>query len=463
MTNAAASPAKRFCVEMLTRDIELADAILDLIDNCVDGAIRTGSSNSLLPYKGFYAHIELSPTSFQISDNCGGIDRKLAETYAFRFGRRDSDRDANLATVGVYGIGMKRAIFKLGTNCVLESKHGEDRFSVTIDKAWMDNDEDWTLPMTETAPNMKNVGTCIKMDQLHPSVQVAFDSIKGVFVENFRDTVKRHYSYILEKGFEVKINGKAIRLETLQTLVDLKKLLTNEGGIQPYIYEAESHGVFVQVVMGLYEKLPSDLDQENSETGARNKENAGWTIVCNDRVVVAADKTRLTGWGEAGVPAYHSQFTALAGVVIFKSNDPLLLPVTTTKRGIDQNSEIYGQVKEVMREALKHFTNFTNKWKGQSIERDQIQSQAATMDIRKATTSIPAERWKEVRKGMGGKRFVPVLPEPPMENRNQRIQFTKPREEIEAVGNYLLEDPKSKPADVGIASFEWALQQALKK
>ena len=37
---AQASPAKRFFVEMLTRDIELADAILDLLDNCVDGALR---------------------------------------------------------------------------------------------------------------------------------------------------------------------------------------------------------------------------------------------------------------------------------------------------------------------------------------------------------------------------------------------------------------------------------------
>ena len=35
-----AGPTKRFFVEMLTRDIELADAILDLLDNCVDGIVR---------------------------------------------------------------------------------------------------------------------------------------------------------------------------------------------------------------------------------------------------------------------------------------------------------------------------------------------------------------------------------------------------------------------------------------
>lgn len=106
MSKASASPAKRFFVEMLTRDIELGDAILDLLDNCVDGAIRTGSKNATLPYKGFHAHIELTPEAFKIDDNCGGIPRNIAENYAFRFGRTERDRDADLATVGVYGLSL---------------------------------------------------------------------------------------------------------------------------------------------------------------------------------------------------------------------------------------------------------------------------------------------------------------------------------------------------------------------
>ena len=35
-----ASPVKSFFVTMLTRDISLSDAILDLLDNCVDGILR---------------------------------------------------------------------------------------------------------------------------------------------------------------------------------------------------------------------------------------------------------------------------------------------------------------------------------------------------------------------------------------------------------------------------------------
>jgi hypothetical protein len=113
-----------------------------------------------------------------------------------------------------------------------------------------------------------------------------------------------------------------------------------------------------------------------------------------------------------------------------------------------------------MREALKHFTSFTNKWKGQTPERDAIQSQAASIDIRTASASVPVEKWKDVRKGIGGRRFVPLLPEPPSESRTRRVQFTRPVEDIALLGDHLLGDPKAKAADVGIASFEWALKKA---
>ncbi len=37
---AKGTPTKEFFVGMLTRDIELSDAILDLLDNCLDGVVR---------------------------------------------------------------------------------------------------------------------------------------------------------------------------------------------------------------------------------------------------------------------------------------------------------------------------------------------------------------------------------------------------------------------------------------
>jgi hypothetical protein len=87
-----AYPTKAFFVKMLTRDIPLEDAILDLLDNCVDGILRTKWSNGIPqgienPYEGYYAEITLDKSKFTIVDNCGGIPRNIAEDYAFRMGK----------------------------------------------------------------------------------------------------------------------------------------------------------------------------------------------------------------------------------------------------------------------------------------------------------------------------------------------------------------------------------------
>lgn len=457
-TTVKAFPAKRFFVEMLTRDIELVDAILDLLDNCIDGALRTGTKpQASLPYTGYSAHIELSPTSFKITDNCGGIPRELAENYAFRFGRADAGRDSTLATVGVYGIGMKRAIFKIGTDCLIESKTNNDNYSVHINKEWIDNDDEWEIPISDTATALSNSGTSITINELHPLINQTFEFTD--FIQAFGSSLKKHYSLIIENGFEITINGQKVIPEKIKTLIDIDAL-TSKNAIAPFIYKTDWDGITISLVMGLYEKLPTDKEQDESEKGERNKDSAGWTIICNDRVVVTADKTRLTGWGEAGVPAYHSQFIALAGVVTFNCNNAIKLPVTTTKRGIDQNSKIYGDVKEVMREALKHFTSFTNKWKSQSPERDIIQSKAAPTEFREAITHIPRDKWTSVRNGIKGEKFVPHLPIPLEDKKIRRIQFNRDIDEIAELAEYLLSDRTAQPAEVGNAAFTWVLKKA---
>ena len=39
------NPTKKFFIEMITRDISIEDAIIDLLDNSIDGANRINPSN----------------------------------------------------------------------------------------------------------------------------------------------------------------------------------------------------------------------------------------------------------------------------------------------------------------------------------------------------------------------------------------------------------------------------------
>lgn len=134
-TTVDAMPVKSFFVSMLTRDIKLEDAILDLLDNSVDGILRSKQHSGKKPYKGFYAEIEFKDSTFSISDNCGGIPWDQHK-YAFRMGRSNDRKDV-AGTVGAYGIGMKRAIFKMGQQCLISTQNGDNSYEVEITPKWI--------------------------------------------------------------------------------------------------------------------------------------------------------------------------------------------------------------------------------------------------------------------------------------------------------------------------------------
>ena len=105
-----ANPTKGLFIDMLTRDIQLIPAILDLVDNCVDGARRLRGDER---FDELEAHINLDENELRVRDNCGGISVEVAKKYAFRFGRPE-DTPLIPGSVGRFGVGMKRAFFKLG-------------------------------------------------------------------------------------------------------------------------------------------------------------------------------------------------------------------------------------------------------------------------------------------------------------------------------------------------------------
>src|ERR1700688_3958157 len=104
-----ASPTKDFFISMLIKDIGTTRAIIDLVDNCVDGARRLRPNGE---YDGLRVDIETDDGHFEIRDNCGGVPVNLARNYAFRFGR-PTEMAATPHSVGQFGVGMKRALFKL--------------------------------------------------------------------------------------------------------------------------------------------------------------------------------------------------------------------------------------------------------------------------------------------------------------------------------------------------------------
>ena len=210
-TSANGSPTKEFFVEMLTRDIELNDAILDLLDNCLDGVVRSSSNKNKAQdgnyYASYEADITISNDSFTIRDNCGGIPRETAENYAFRMGRVPTTNTGE-ATIGIYGIGMKRAIFKLGREAVVHTRHHNERYSVRIPSEWVGNADDWGFPIEDNAQenSLQRDGTEVCVTQLNDSIAELWNTEENItaFVEELKTAIQESYSLIIQKGFVIK-------------------------------------------------------------------------------------------------------------------------------------------------------------------------------------------------------------------------------------------------------------------
>lgn len=461
--NVNASPVKAFFVSMFTRDIKLEEAILDLLDNCVDGVLRgRHSSSKLTPYKGFWAAIEFKRGHFEISDNCGGIPWKLHD-YAFRMGR-DPDRPSEPAgTVGVYGIGMKRAIFKMGQECIITTRSGADAYEVEISPEWMENEGEWTIPVRAAKRGPKDEdGTTILVGSLYPGIAARFSDDAAVFTAELTKLIATHYAFIIQKGFVVTINGRSVRPRPT-LLAFTRRPARNAPAIRPFIYKTESQGVSVFMAVGFTRPIPSEAEIAAEQEDVKYSTiEAGWTILCNDRAVVYCDRTELTGWGEANVPRYHTQFIAISGIVEFRAADASKLPTMTTKRGIDASSPLFLQVKNKMREGMRLFIDYTNRWKTFPAEARRHLDETVTLsfeELKAEAVTLPMIR--VTRLTPSGKQYTPHLPLPQREGANmRRIQFTRPRQDVERVAEHLFDDKGVEPSLVGEKCFDLALRDA---
>lgn len=472
-----AAPTKAFFVDMLTRDISLDDAILDLLDNCLDGVIRQNLKrdpeeiDAEKPYTGYFAKISFDREHFNIADNCGGIERDRARNQAFKLGRPKDSLEEHLGTIGAYGIGMKRAIFKMGRSSTIETQHEGDKFKVEIAPDWMEDDDNWQLAIDNEVASQIN-GTSITVRNLHPHVSRQFDQKHSTFETDIIDKISSLFTLIMEKGFAIYVNEEKVEGKPLTLLFDKSTIDEDSAGLGAYLYSFEDDGLTIDIALGFLARMKKKYLEEALEGSVEDddalegevREEAGWTILCNERAVVYKDRSERTGWGGAGnAPKYHPQFRNISGIVSFHSDEPKRLPLTTTKHGIDWGDINYLKVKKYMTEALKEFTSYTNTWKGSTEEEEQYFRRAESVNISEIQSNLPAEKWQSIRSSGGKeKKYIPNLPKPQKKESKKWIRFSKTKDEIQEVSQFLYDRNETDYSKIGEACFDLVLGESRK-
>jgi hypothetical protein len=426
-----AKTTKEFFIYMLTKDIELVPAIVDLIDNAVDAARGHRNREKLT---GYWCHLEFDKSHFRVRDNGGGMTVKVARDRAFYFGRPHGIKP-DPGTIGLFGIGMKRAIFKLGKGATVESTTDSEHFAIKVDvDDWLTHPDEWWFPLEMLDPPAVDAvrGVDIRVNVLNDSVSKDFElnTVEGRLI----DTIAKRLAFPISQGFEIKVNGHLVE----QTIIGIRASDLIEPGVWvDSIPGPESSMVSAQIVAGLGESEPKD---------------AGWYLYCNGRLVVGPDQSGVTGWGRE-LPQMHPQYARFRGYALFRSDDARALPWDTTKTGIDEDSSVFRTAREHMVKLSLPVKVFLDKLaleaKDPDDEEKPLAIAANTAPVIPLTQAAESQPFKAPDRPKATK---PLQPKPDL----GVITYYKPRKKIEKAKRVL--GVNTQP-EVGQKTFDYFFEK----
>jgi hypothetical protein len=152
----------------------------------------------------------------------------------------------------------------------------------------------------------------------------------------------------------------------------------------------------------------------------REKSRGGWYVFCNGRMVLEADQTAKTGWeDENQIPMYHGTYAYFRGYVFFESDDAGLLPWTTTKTGVDEDSSIYKAVKLEMISLMKPVIEFLKRLEAERRDVENEDERELAQSIKSASPVV----YSTIAEPMSFRSPAIVIRKTPT---TQRIQYSVP-------------------------------------
>jgi hypothetical protein len=425
-----AEPTKDLFVDTLVRDIPLDRAILDLVDNSVDGANRLRPTDRWI---GLHVKVHIDRERFVIDDNCGGIPLEEAKKYAFRWGRPEGARKTP-HSIGQFGVGMKRALFKMGEEFSVKSTAANSVFEMRDSVGEWKNRNEWSFPLTaeeaiESEIPVGQRGTKIEITKLHSAVASSFSTPS--FRSRLQTEIAITQQNAISRGLDIRVNDIQVDARPLQ-------LAYSPGLIEPSFLTFQFNGSPAPVNVRLYAGV---INEDLTPW-----QEAGWYIFCNDRLIISAEQSQLTGWGETE-PKFHPQYNRFRGYGFFDCEDPSRLPWNTTKTGIDTDSPIYeyakGKISDGMGPVLVFLGRYAKETQSDEGDKPLHEALAKSKMLKLEDLEVPA-----------GTLFVsPNLNNMvPDEFASSWIRFKKPRQQVTRAGEVL---GKSRAGEIGSAAFDY--------
>lgn len=328
------TPEKRMFWSIIS-DYDLKTGLTELVDNALDIWIGTKNRKPLLIDLSLDADRQI----ITLTDNAGGV---LRDNLRLLIAPGGSTNSPNGESIGIFGVGSKRAVVAIAEHVSIRTHHAEDdSYQIDITKEWLES-PDWELP-AYVIPEIDSGTTRIELTHLRKPL-VATD---GALLRNhFAET----YEWFLEiDGCNIVIDGVSVKPQAFDTWAFPPDFPPRNALFQ--ISPDGAAKLSVEITAGLI----LDRDPETDNYGAY--------IYCNNRLIVKELRTREVGYyvgSEAGVP--HPD-ASLCRVIVRLDGPSKLMPWTSSKTGINYGHAAFLQVRPTLIQLVSHFSSLSRRLK----------------------------------------------------------------------------------------------------
>lgn len=363
-----ATPSKRLYLSIIA-DYDLNRSICELVDNGIDVWIRRGRVGQAT----VKIVLDKDQQTITVDDDAGGLPR---HELVYVVGPGQSGTSPSEQTIGIFGVGTKRAVVALAQDVRIRTRYRKDRtYQIDLDDKWL-QDGDWDIAVYEV-DNIPEGSTIIELQRLR--VQITDDVIAKL-----KDHISTTYArFILNSSIAIELNG-----EKLSPIVF-------ENWAYPPGYEPRRYTGTLQTGDGYQIKVEAiaGLTLESSPAAGEY----GVYFYCNDRLIARALKTFEVGFtkGLAGLP--HPK-VSLTRVIVFLNGDAQCMPWNSSKSDISTKHEVFLAIHDWLVQAVKDYASLSRIWMGDWPEKVFKHTSGDVHEV--AVPDFPAVR----------KSYLPPLP-----------------------------------------------------
>lgn len=334
-----ATPSKRLYLSIIA-DYDINKSICELVDNGLDVWVRGGRSKDIT----IRIVLDKDQQTIRVEDDAGGL-RKSELTYVI--GPGHTGNEPTDETIGIFGVGTKRAVVALAQDIRIATRHGKSlSYQVEFDDDWLD-DNDWKLPLyrvTAISPGT----TIVQLQRLRMPVT---DDAIGHLREHLRAVYAK---FLVHNRVSILLNEQPIEPRFFEDWSYPPKF-------QPRRYvgtvaTAEGRPVQVEAIAG----LASESSPAAGEYGVY--------FYCNGRLIARALKSFEVGFtkGFAGLP--HPKIS-LTRVIVSLTGDARSMPWNSSKSDISIKHEVFLALHAWLIEVVKGYAQLSRIWMGEWPEK----------------------------------------------------------------------------------------------